>query len=58
MSGEAAVPAPGGGAGLTENPPPPGPRDQHPSGKEGYGRTMQILRALVFIGYFTTCIMV
>lgn len=57
MSGEAAVPAPGA-AGLTEKPPPPGPRDWHPSGKESYGKSMQILRALVFIGYFTTCIMV
>lgn len=53
MSGEAAVPAPGA-AGLTEKPPPPGPRDWHPSGKESYGKSMQILRALVFIGYFTT----
>lgn len=57
MSGEAAVPAPDA-AGLTEKPPPPGPRDWHPSGKESYGKSMQILRALVFIGYFTTCIMV
>lgn len=34
-----------------------GPKDAHPSGKEGYGRLMQVLRGLAFAIYFNTCIM-
>lgn len=36
----------------------PSPSDAHPSGKEGYGRLMQILRGLAFAVYFNTCCIV
>lgn len=32
-----------------------GPKDAHPSGKESYGRIMQVLRGLAFAVYFNTC---
>lgn len=32
-----------------------GPKDAHPSGKESYGRIMQLLRGLAFAVYFNTC---
>ena len=49
------IPAPGP-AGLAEKPPPTGAADHHPSGKESYGKIMQILRGAAFGTYFTSCL--
>jgi len=55
---DTSVPSPDA-AGLMDSagakPAPSGPRDAHPSGKESYGRIMQILRGLAFAVYFNTC---
>ncbi|KAG9252992.1 acyltransferase-domain-containing protein [Emericellopsis atlantica] len=39
-------------AGLTEK-----PKSDHPSGKQSYGKLMQVVRGFAFIVYFATCIL-
>lgn len=55
---DTSIPAPDV-AGLTgktaQKPIKAGPKDAHPSGKESYGRVMQVLRGLAFAVYFNTC---
>lgn len=64
---EATLPAPELSAGLVGDDKqkldqlrasPKGPKDAHPSGKESYGPSMQLLRGLTFAAYFNTCIIV
>ncbi|KAF4979728.1 hypothetical protein FZEAL_4123 [Fusarium zealandicum] len=54
---EAFIPSPELDAGLTEKPSlaKREPKTAHPSGKEGYGTAMQILRGALFSIYFLTC---
>ncbi|KAM6509285.1 hypothetical protein FSOLCH5_012286 [Fusarium solani] len=51
---EASLPSPDLTAGLTEKP-NVAPKVAHPSGREGYGTLMQILRGALFSFYFMTC---
>jgi hypothetical protein len=51
---EASLPGPDLTAGLTEKP-NVAPKVTHPSGREGYGTLMQILRGALFSFYFMTC---
>lgn len=49
------IPAPDA-AGLAEKPRVPVASDHHPSGKESYGRLMQLLRGLTLGIFFNACI--
>lgn len=55
-----AAPAPEILAGITEESLAKGenplPKEEHPSGKDGYGTFMQIVRGSCFALYFNTCI--
>lgn len=51
---DTAIPSPDA-AGLAGKLPATTPKNHHPSGKESYGTTMQIVRALAFSIYFMGC---
>jgi lysocardiolipin and lysophospholipid acyltransferase len=57
---ETAVPAPEVLAGITEESlvknEKPLSKEEHPSGKEGYGTFVQIIRGSCFALYFNSCI--
>lgn len=56
---EDVIPGPKTSAGLKEHEKTPSKfqaKDAHPSGKESYGRVVQILRALGLMVFFWTCI--
>ncbi|KAF7563582.1 hypothetical protein G7046_g539 [Stylonectria norvegica] len=57
---ETAIPGPDVAAGLTDNANRlnRGPKDAHPSGKESYGRFMQVLRLVLLGLYFLMCCVV
>jgi hypothetical protein len=58
-SSEDAIPGPKTSAGLKEHEktrPKFEPKDAHPSGRESYGRLMQLLRGLSVMVFFWVCI--
>ena len=57
---ELNIPGPNTSAGITEHEKSPRkfqPKDAHPSGTEGYGLLMMVLRGFAFAVYFATTIL-